>query len=355
MKLLIDQSPEHCEVEITIRCGMIDERLSKLIEQIRMYSFSVTGKREGRISQTQELLCASEDSLCYTILMKVNFENNKAIVTGVREFDPKDIFDNGQAFRFTQAGDGAWAGVACGRLLRVRQEGDAVVLFPVTEKEFHEIWKGYFDLDRDYGALFNGCEDEALREGRRFAPGLRVLNQEPFEALVSTIISANNNIGRIRGIVQKICEACGEPFEFEGKTYYAFPTPARLASMTEQQLKNCGCGYRAPYIRDAARMVAEGYDLGGVAKLPYAEAKKKLTELPGVGPKVADCVLLFGMGKTDAFPADVWINRVMKELYGFTGSHAQIYDYAVQKFGMCAGIAQQYLFYYAKENKIHKK
>lgn len=290
-----------------------------------------------------------DSRICYTVSMNVKFENGAAILTGINGFQPADIFENGQAFRFTDVGGGVYEGVAYGRFLRVSETGGAAVLYPCAETDFEGIWRRYFDLARDYAALFAGCGDTALRQGIAFAPGLRVLNQQPFEMLISFIISANNNIRRIRGIVQAICEACGEPFMFEGKTCYAFPTPARLAGMGEEKLRACGCGYRAPYIRGAARAVAGGFDMEALRDTPYTQAKKQLQTLPGVGPKVADCILLFSLGHTCAFPADVWIWRVMRSAYGYAGREKDMAAFAREKFGEYAGLAQQYLFYWARE------
>ncbi|MDL2236930.1 8-oxoguanine DNA glycosylase [Christensenellaceae bacterium OttesenSCG-928-K19] len=283
--------------------------------------------------------------------MEISFKGKEARITGLAAFDPVHIFENGQAFRFTDVGDGVYEGVAFGHFLRVQKKEDTVCLFPVTEEEFAEIWRGYFDLDRDYAGLFVDCADEALKRGCEYAPGLRVLRQEPFETLISFIISTNNNVKRIRGIIKKICEACGTAFACEGGEYHAFPTPAQLAGMSEVQLKECGCGYRAPYILGTACAVLAGFNLDQLYDMPYESAKMELEQLPGVGPKVADCVLLFAYGKTQAFPADVWVRRVMKELYGVEDIK-KIQSYAVERFGAQAGIAQQYLFYYARENGL---
>ncbi len=284
--------------------------------------------------------------------MDVIYKDGRAILREAAEFEPAHIFDNGQCFRFIRQADGAYHGVAHGRFLCVEKNGADVSLSPCSRDEFEGIWNGYFDLGRDYAKLFAGCGDRALLEGRKYGQGLRVLNQEPFETLISFIISANNNLGRIRGIVDRICKACGEPFEYAGRTYHAFPTPGRLATLDVDGFAGCGCGYRSPYLRETARQVADGFDLEALRSLPYGEAKKQLMRLKGVGPKVADCVLLFSLGKADAFPADVWIKRVMKNLYGFEGNDRQVYAFAKKKFGKNAGIAQQYLFYYARENKL---
>lgn len=290
--------------------------------------------------------------ICYTKPMEINFEKSHTAIKGLPHFCPQQIFDNGQAFRFLPTADGVYQGVAFGKLLRVAKQEDGTIVLNASQQDFQQIWYNYFDLGRDYATLFSDCKDVALKEGRQYAQGLRVLRQQPFETLISFIISANNNLKRIRGIVERICEAYGTPFLYEGKTYHAFPTPAQLAAATETQLKECGSGYRAPYILGSAQKVADGFALEKLFDLPYKEAKAQLVQLPGVGPKVADCVLLFSYAKTEAFPADVWIKRVLRVLYNFQGNEKETCAFAIEKFGECAGIAQQYLFYYARENKL---
>ena len=281
--------------------------------------------------------------------MNITFDKGTAVISGLSCFEPRHIFDNGQAFRFAER-DGCYEGVAHGRFLRVSKRGEDVLLYPCGTQDYERIWKPYFDLERDYDVLFCDCSDEALRSGREFGCGLRILNQQPFETLITFIVSANNNVKRIRGIIDRLCRLCGEPFTFEGKTWHRFPEPAALARLSEGDLKECGSGYRAPYLKGAAKMVAEGFSLEALRALPYGEAKRELQALPGVGPKVADCVLLFSLGFYDAFPADVWIKRVMREHYGFVGSDKAIYEFARDKFGEYAGIAQQYLFFWQREN-----
>ncbi|MEA5002469.1 MAG: DNA glycosylase [Christensenella sp.] len=283
--------------------------------------------------------------------MEVSFLSGAVVLTGMTCFEPRHIFDNGQTFRFDEVAHGVFEGVAHGRFLRVTKNGDTVTLFPSSADEYNGIWKNYFDLETNYDGLFCDCGDEALRKGREYGCGLRLLNQQPFETLIAFIVSANNNLKRIKGILRRICDRCGQPFLFEGKTYYAFPKPAELAAMDEQALKECGSGYRAPYIREAARMVASGFDLETLRAKSYPDAKKELVKLPGVGPKVADCILLFALGFRDAFPADVWIKRVLKEHYGFEGNDRQAYAFAKEKFGEYAGIAQQYLFFWQRDKE----
>lgn len=280
--------------------------------------------------------------------MDVKYENGAALIQ-TNCFEPAHIFENGQAFRFYPCDKGGYEGVAFGRYLRVLKEGERAVLYPCAKRDFEEIWAHYFDLHRDYGALFCNCGDEALQKGKAFGCGLRLLNQQPFETLISFIISANNNLKRIQGIVARLCERCGTAFEFEGKTWHSFPEPEALAALDEEAIAECGSGYRAPYIRGAAQMVADGFSLETLRALPYAQAKEALRTLPGVGPKVADCVLLFSLGFYDAFPADVWIKRVMRAHYDFEGNDRQIYEFARERFGEHAGIAQQYLFFWHRD------
>ena len=271
------------------------------------------------------------------------------MIRDYKDFDLKHTFDCGQCFRFDEI-EGGYEGVALGCFLRILKTGDSVTLYPCSEQDFETKWKTYFDLCRDYSCLFRGA-DKVLTEGLRCAEGLRILNQPPFETLISFIISANNNVKRIRGIIRRLCVKYGKPFEFEGSTYYDFPSSQVLAAQDPKDLVEIGAGYRSPYIIKASAMIAEGFDLESLRLKPYTEAKKELMNLPGVGPKVADCVLLFSLGHSCAFPADVWIKRVLVQQYGFKGNDKQTAEFALEKFGKHAGIAQQYLFFWIRERE----
>lgn len=281
--------------------------------------------------------------------MIVEFRKGAALIRDINDFDLKHTFDCGQCFRFEEI-DGGYEGVAQGFFLRILKTGEEISLYPCNEQDFEIKWKNYFDLGRDYACLFSGA-DGILKEGLRCAEGLRILNQPCFETLISFIISANNNVKRIRGIIRRLCENYGEPFQFEGRDFYDFPSPGVLASLDQKDLAEIGAGYRAPYIIKASQMIAEGFDLESLRQKPYAEAKKALISLPGVGPKVADCVLLFSLGHSCAFPADVWIKRVLAQQYGFKGNDKQTTTFAIEKFGKHAGIAQQYLFFWIRERE----
>lgn len=252
-------------------------------------------------------------------------------------FDPAQTFDCGQAFRFSCT-NGVWSGIVRGRLLRVRRDGDTVTFLDTTQEEFDALWRPYLDLGTDYGAVCSALSaDVTLQRACRYGSGIRILRQEPFEALVTFILSQNNNIARIKGLVQRLCEHFGEPVEGG----HAFPTPQRLAAASIEELSVLRAGFRAKYIRDCAQKVNNGViSLAEIASLPYDRAKAELMRIHGVGPKVADCTLLFGFHRIEAFPADVWIKRAMQHLYP-DGLPECALPYA--------GIAQQYLFYYVRE------
>lgn len=250
------------------------------------------------------------------------------------DFDLEATFETGQCFRWEKTGKNRWEGVAFGRRLSAEQREDAVVLGGAPE----DALISYFDLNRNYAALKKQfSQDPALRKAVEFAPGLRLLKQDPWETLCSFILSQNNNIPRIKGIVAKLCEAFGDSMP---GGVWAFPSAQRLAQLDESALAPLRAGYRAAYLIDAAQKTASGeICLDRIAAMPLDEARAVLKKIKGVGPKVAECALLYGFGRAECFPVDVWIRRVLSCLYpgGFP-----------QKFAPVAGIAQQYLFSYAR-------
>jgi N-glycosylase/DNA lyase len=269
------------------------------------------------------------------------------IISGLSDFSLAECLTSGQTFRWQPQGAG-FCGVALGRAVYAEQRGDALLLSGVGIKDA-DAFVRYFDLERDYGAVKAAyAGDPFLREGMGYAPGMRVLRQPHFETLISFIISANNNLRRIMGIVERLCARCGAPIEGG----FDFPTPGALAALGEDALREIGAGYRARFIAAAARAVAEGFSLDDVARMPYEEARQTLAKLPGVGLKVADCVALYGMGFTQAFPADVWMRRVLCGVYGYRGKNdKQLRAFVDDTFGECAGLAQQYLFHYARHHR----
>lgn len=271
--------------------------------------------------------------------MNEYFVRGDSVVLPARDFDPALIFDCGQCFRFTPDERGVWSGVAFGRELSVERRGDEVSI-RTDEETFESVWRRYFDLERDYAAARERISrDDFTREAAAFGAGIRILGQDFWEALCSFIISQCNNITRIRGIVERLCELFGD--ELPGGRH-AFPSAERIASLEPDDLAPLRSGYRAPYIIAAARDVAEGR-ITAEELLPMTteQAIKRLCELEGVGRKVASCVLLFGAGKRDAFPVDVWMKRALAEHY------PPDFD-PVSAFGEDAGLAQQYIFHYTR-------
>ena len=274
------------------------------------------------------------------------------IISGIERLSLARSVACGQSFRWREDGDG-YNAPAWGRMLHARQEGDSLFLCPCKEEDV-PLWLNYFDLERDYAAIeAKLLADPALCPCVPAASGVRVFSQEPFEALMTFIISANNNIKRIGGIVERLCERAGEKVSFRGGEYFLFPTPAAVAMLSVEELQALGAGYRAPYIKESAARIASGYDLAALRDVPLDEARKELLSFPGVGPKVADCVLLFALGHTNAFPVDVWIDRAMREIYfGGDAPGKAALEAAIRSLGDESGIVQQYIFYYARETKL---
>ncbi len=279
--------------------------------------------------------------------MDWTFDGNGVAFHGLTHFSLSQCLCSGQTFRWKPYKDGFF-GVALGYAVYARQTGQTLTLEGVPQSAA-EAFARYFDLNRDYAAIQTSfVNDPFLSEGIRYAQGLRVLRQPPFETLVSFIISANNNIKRISRIVETLCERYGEPLAGG----FDFPTPEKLASLSADELKACGAGYRADYISGAARMVCDGFSLEETSRMPYEQAREKLTALPGVGLKVADCAALYGMGFLQSFPLDVWMRRVICGVYHYRGRGDNDFRRFVDTtFGEYAGIAQQYLFHYARHHK----
>ncbi|MCL2409118.1 MAG: DNA-3-methyladenine glycosylase 2 family protein [Oscillospiraceae bacterium] len=262
-------------------------------------------------------------------------------IQGVSDFDLVRIFECGQCFRWDMEPNGDYTGVAMGRAARLRKVGESVFISG-NLAEFESVWQDYFDLDRDYAAIrVQQGVDDFMRQACEFGAGIRILRQDKWEALCSFIISQCNNIPRIKKIVGALCELYGEPFEFEDGTRYTFPSAERIAVLTAKDLAPIKCGYRAGYIIGAAKAVADGsLDLDALAQLSPQDARSELKKLYGVGDKVADCAVLFGLHMLDAFPRDVWIKRAIADIYG------KGFDPGI--FAPYAGIAQQYMFYYIR-------
>ena len=292
---------------------------------------------------------------------KINYENDKVIIEGVKNFNIKQILECGQCFRWEKVGELDYIGVAFGRVIEVVQEGDNVTILNTNEEDFKNIWLNYFDLERDYSKIKEGlANDEILTKSVEYGYGIRLLNQETFEILISFIVSARNSIPSIMKTIKKISERWGKAIEYKGNTYYTFPTPLELKEATLEEIKETGASFRSKYIVDTIARVNESlengnkeYDLDYIKSLPADECHTALQKFMGVGAKVADCIMLFSMEKSSAFPVDVWVKRAMIYFYDAEeGSLNKIRIFARNKFKDLSGFAQQYLFYYARENKI---
>ena len=289
----------------------------------------------------------------------VHFEEDKVILEGVKNFNIKQIVECGQCFRWEKASELDYIGVAFGKVIEVVQEEDKVTIYNTNEEDFNNIWFKYFDLDRDYNKVKEElAHDEILSKSVEFGYGIRILNQEYFEILISFIISARNSIPSIMKTIKKISEKWGNPIEYKGNTYYTFPTAQMLKDATLEEIQGTGASFRSKYILDTIQNVNNSrenkeYDLDYIASLDADECHTALQKFKGVGAKVADCIMLFSMGKVSAFPVDVWVKRAMMYFYNAEeGSLNRIRIFARNKFGNVAGFAQQYLFYYARENRI---
>lgn len=270
--------------------------------------------------------------------MKTVFEENTVILTDAPCTDIGLIFDCGQAFRFDKAEDGAWCGTAYGKYLKIYQNENEIRIIGSSEEEFKKIWFDYFDFSRDYDELLRSFSgDDLLEKSAKENYGIRVLKQEKWETLCSFIISQNNNIPRIKGIIKRLCESFGEKVGED----YSFPSAEKIAALEIEDLAPLRAGFRNKYIMDAARKVASGeIDLKALESLDTESAEAELMKIKGVGKKVAQCVLLFAYGREDAFPIDVWVKRVMT-LYP---------DGLPEKVYPNRGIAQQYLFHYIRNH-----
>ncbi|ABN53275.1 MAG TPA: DNA-3-methyladenine glycosylase 2 [Hungateiclostridium thermocellum] len=289
---------------------------------------------------------------------KIEQKDNKVIVEKVEDFNPVHVFDCGQCFRWIRQPDGSYTGVACGRALNVKYRDGVLELSNTGIEDFKSIWFDYFDLGRDYSHIKEKVmKDEIMREAVKFGSGIRLLKQNIWETLISFIISANNRIPRIMKTVDEISRLYGCEIEMDGEKYYAFPSAKQLSHATLEELEQTGAGFRCKYIMNAAKMVNEGkINLEDVCSMDTVEARDFLMRFQGVGPKVADCTLLYSGTKYDVFPTDVWVKRVMEELYFKSeASFGEIQEFARDYFGKYAGFAQQYLFYYARENRIGAK
>lgn len=296
---------------------------------------------------------------------KVYELNNGIKIENVKNFEPKHIFECGQCFRWEKQPSGSYIGVAYGKVIEVLKYGFDIIIYNTTKQEFEDLWCEYFDLCRDYSEIKNKLsEDEILKKSIEYGYGIRLLKQEPFEIIISFIISANNRIPMIKRAIKNISKKWGDAIDYKGDVYYAFPTINQLSKATEEELEQCGTGFRGKYIKDTVDKIYESsneanekylkdFDINYIKNQIDDLCHNGLKNFKGIGPKVADCIMLFSMEKYSAFPVDVWVKRAMQHFYLAPDvSLNKIRQFGREKFGDLSGFAQQYLFYYARENKI---
>jgi len=290
--------------------------------------------------------------------MKCVFENNNVVITEYNSFSIYETLNCGQCFRFFETLDEAYAIVAFGRLLKVKEERGRITFFNVSEDEFKRIWMDYFDLSRDYSEIKERVSkaDPVMCNAVSFAPGIRILNQDVFECIISFIISQNNRIPMIKKVIENISRKYGNYItSLDGREIYSFPSADALAMASEEDIMECKAGFRAKYIMNAVKLIRSGaIEINLLSMMETSKAREVLMSIKGIGPKVADCILLFSCGKKEVFPTDVWVKRVMSHFYfgNEPVSVNEIHSLAENNFGVLAGFAQQYLFYYARELKI---
>ena len=257
----------------------------------------------------------------------------------IHDIDLTHIFECGQCFRWMPDGSGAYTGAAGSFAARVCLDGsDLVIDAGGGDTAF---WRRYFDLDTDYGLIKKRLAESEpkIKPATEYGCGIRILNQDPFETIISFIISQNNNIPRIRKNVEALCDRYGKPAA--GSGMHAFPSPEALAAADEADLAAMKLGYRGPYITAAARKYLE---------CGCPKNREELLAYHGIGPKVANCIMLFGLRDTKAFPVDTWVKQIMNDMYGFEMNDTKgMQNFAREKFGDLAGYAQQYLFYYYRD------
>ena len=261
-------------------------------------------------------------------------------ISGVKDLDLGETLDCGQSFRWKRNDNGSFSGVAFNRAVTMDLIGTDLYIDNASMEDY-ELWYNYLDLQLDYGKIRNDISKlhPVLKEASAYAPGIRILRQDPWEALCTFIISQNNNIKRIKGIVERLCENFGEKLS---RGEYTFPTAEKLSKLSIDDLAPIRAGFRNKYIIDGAQKVNSGeVNLNICYDLPYDEAQQELMKIKGVGTKVADCTLLFGFHRIEAFPLDVWMKRAMEKLFP---------TMSPKDFGEYAGIAQQYIFHYSRMN-----
>lgn len=287
-------------------------------------------------------------------------KEQRYILRNQDSFELKDIFECGQCFRWNEQEDGSYTGVIKNAILNVKKENENIIFTGICEEDIKSLIEYYFDLNTDYEKIKQKLSniDEYLKTSIEYGKGIRILNQDLWEMIISFIISANNNIPRIKGIIERLSQKYGNEIEWKGQKYYTFPTAEQLKDVTVEKYRKLGLGFRDIRLYETTQMILnKEVDLEKLRNNPNTqEVRDELLKLSGVGPKVADCILLFSdLKRFDVFPIDVWVRRVMNDLYIKENdetkvSKTKIEKMAEEKFGDLKGLAQQYLFYWRREN-----
>ncbi len=286
-------------------------------------------------------------------------KEQKYVLKNVDSFELKDIFDCGQCFRWNIEEDGSYTGIFGNNVLNVKKEDNEVTFEGICEGDIKKTVEYYFDLNRDYKQIKKRLSkiDDNIKTSIEYGKGIRILNQDLWETIISFIISANNNIPRIKGIIERLSKKYGNEINYKGKKYYTFPTAKQLENVGVEDYRGLGLGFRDIRLYETTKMLLDKkVDLEKLKENENTvEVREELLTLSGVGPKVADCILLFSdLKRFEVFPIDVWVRRVMNDLYikqedENKVSKKQIENLAKEKFGGLAGLAQQYLFYWRRE------
>lgn len=287
-------------------------------------------------------------------------KEQKYILKKQESFKLKDIFECGQCFRWNEQRDGSYAGIIKNAIINVKKNNEEIIFTGKCDENLKDLVEYYFDLNTNYEKIKERLSniDEYLKTSIEYGEGIRILNQDLWETIISFIISANNNIPRIKGIIERLSEKYGDEIEWNGKKYYTFPTPEQLKDVTVEEYRKLGLGFRDIRLYETTKMILnKEVNLDKLRKNPNTQqVREELLKLSGVGPKVADCILLFSdLKRFDVFPIDVWVRRVMNDLYikeedEVKVSKVKIEKLANEKFGDLKGLAQQYLFYWRREN-----
>ena len=275
--------------------------------------------------------------------MKIRvISDTQVVIESASDFDLSETFNCGQCFRWNKLSKNEFIGVAFERVVKILEEKNKITLIGASiSDDFGSIWHDYFDLGTDYGSIKSSLAklDSNLGMACKYAPGIRILRQDPWETLCSFIISQNNNIPRIKGIVERFSSYFGRKIEHD---FFSFPLSSTIANLSLADLSPLKCGFRDKYILDAAKKISSGeVDFEKIKNLPINDARSELMKIKGVGPKVAECTLLYGFHRLEAFPVDVWMKRALSTF--FPGK-------SIDYFGKYAGVAQQYIFHYIRMN-----